>query len=60
MFYTDDWDDFAKALTNKRSIIGKSGIVAIERDNSNTRHNLVKMNRKTKVVSRSERMIKKH
>jgi len=59
LFYTDDWDAFAKVLPKKRHIIGKSGTVGIERDNSNTRHNLARMTRRTKVVSRSERMINK-
>ncbi|APC91391.1 MULTISPECIES: IS1 transposase [Francisella] len=60
MFYTHDWDAFAKVLPNKRHIIGKSDTVAIERDNSDTRHNLARMTTRTKVVSRSERLIKKH
>ena len=59
MFYTDDWDAFANVLPKKRHIIGKSGTLSIERDNSNTRHNLARMTRRTKVVSRSERMINK-
>ena len=58
-FYTDDWSAFAEVLPKKRHIIGKSGTVAIERDNSNTRHNLGRMTRRTKVVSRSERMVNK-
>ena len=59
LFYTDDWDAFAKVLPKKRHIVGKSGTVAIERDNSNTRHNLGRMTRRTKVVSRSVRMLNK-
>jgi insertion element IS1 protein InsB len=57
MFYTDDWDAFAKVLPKERHIIGKTGTVAIERDNSNTRHNLSRFTRKTKVVSKSKIMV---
>ncbi|WP_413417094.1 IS1 family transposase [Francisella tularensis] len=42
-FYTDDWDVFAEVLPKKKYIIDKSGTVAIERDNSNTRHNLARI-----------------
>ena len=56
-FYTDDWDAFAKVLPPERHIIGKSGTVPIERDNSNTRHHLGRMTRRTKVVSKKESMV---
>jgi insertion element IS1 protein InsB len=56
-FYTDDWDAFAKVLPADRHIIGKSGTVAVERDNSNTRHHLGRMTRRTKVVSKKESMV---
>ncbi|MDP2816120.1 MAG: hypothetical protein Q8O19_05515 [Rectinemataceae bacterium] len=35
----------------------KNGTVAIERDNSNTRHHLGRMTRRTKVVSKKEQMV---
>jgi len=57
MFYTDDWDAFAKVLPKERHIIGKTHTVAIERDNSNTRHHLGRMTRRTKVVSKKEEMV---
>jgi insertion element IS1 protein InsB len=56
IFYTDDWDAFAKVLPPDRHIIGKAHTVAIERDNSNTRHHLGRMTRRTKVVSHCEKM----
>ncbi len=56
-FYTDDWDAFAKILPRDRHIIGKSGTVSIERDNSNTRHHLARMTRRTKVVSKKVNMV---
>jgi insertion element IS1 protein InsB len=51
--YTDDWDAFAMVFPTARHVIGKSGTVAIERDNSNTRHHLGRFTRRTKVVSRN-------
>ena len=48
-----------KFYLKKDYIIGKSGTTAIERDNSNIRHNLGRMTRRTKVVSKSERMLNK-
>ena len=56
-FYTDDWDAFAAVLPEDRHTIGKEHTVTIERNNSNTRHRLARMTRKTKVVSHSESMI---
>ena len=56
-FYTDDWDAFAKVLPKERHIIGKRHTLTIERDNSNTRHHLGRMTRRTKVVSKKEEMI---
>ena len=57
IFYTDDWDAFSKILPPDRHIIGKSGTVSIERDNSNTRHHLARMTRRTKVVSKKVTMV---
>ena len=56
-FYTDDWDAFAKVLPMERHVIGKAHTIAIERDNSNTRHHLGRMTRRTKVVSKKEAMV---
>ena len=56
-FYTDDWDAFAAVFPQDRHVIGKVHTVAIERNNSNTRHRLARMTRRTKVVSHSEEMI---
>lgn len=56
-FYTDDWDAFAKHLPPERHVIGKAGTVTIERDNSNTRHHLGRMTRRTKVVSKKPQMV---
>jgi insertion element IS1 protein InsB len=57
IFYTDDWDEFSKILPSERHIIGKRHTVEIERNNSNTRHHLGRFTRKTKIVSKSEKML---
>ncbi|HBG34832.1 MAG TPA: hypothetical protein DER04_07185 [Holosporales bacterium] len=57
IFYTDDWDAFAKVLPSHRHVIGKAHTITIEQDNSNTRHHLGRMTRRTKVVSQKEHMI---
>jgi len=57
MFYTDDWDAFAKVLPPERHIIGKAHTIGIEQDNSNTRHHLGRFTRRTKVVSQLEHMV---
>lgn len=57
VFYTDDWDAFAQVLPPERHVIGKAHTGAIERDNSNTRHHLGRMRRRTKVVSKKEAMV---
>ena len=57
IFYSDKWDAFAKVLPGSRHRIGKTHTAAIERDNSNTRHHLGRMTRRTKVVSKTEGMV---
>ena len=56
-FYTDHWDAFSKVLPKNQHIIGKRHTVSIEQDNSNIRNDLARFTRRTKVVSKSERMI---
>jgi insertion element IS1 protein InsB len=55
--YTDDWDAFAQVLPKERHMIGKAHTHVIERDNSNIRHHLARMTRRTKVVSKSQDMV---
>jgi len=57
MFYTDNWDAFAKVLPADRHKIGKTHTVSIERNNSNTRHHLGRFTRRTKVVSKKDFMV---
>ena len=57
IFYTDDWEAYSKVLPKERHIIGKAHTIAIEQNNSNVRHFLARMTRRTKVVSKSEEMV---
>ena len=54
VFYTDNWDAFAKVMPKPRHVIGKSHTHIIESSNSNTRHHLGRFTRKSKVVSKCE------
>jgi len=56
-FYTDNWDSFAEVLPPERHVIGKAHTIAIEQNNSNTRHHLSRFTRRTKVVSHSPLMV---
>jgi insertion element IS1 protein InsB len=56
-FYTDDWKAYQKVIPKEQLVIGKKYTVAIEQNNSNVRHYLARMTRRTKVVSRSEEMV---
>ena len=57
VFFTDDWDAFAKVLPSERHVVGKEHTTAVEQDNSNTRHHLGRMTRRTKVVSKKVEMV---
>ncbi len=57
LFYTDNWDAFAAVRPKERHIIGKVHTIAIEQNNSNTRHHLGRMTRRTKVVSKQEEKV---
>ena len=56
-FYRDKWEAFAKVLPSNRHVMGKKHTVCIERDNSNVRHHLGCFTRKTKVLSKCEKMV---
>jgi insertion element IS1 protein InsB len=57
IFYSDDWEAFAKILPKERHIVGKAHTHIIESNNSNTRHHLGRFTRKTKVVSKCENAV---
>jgi IS1 family transposase len=54
IFYTDNWDVFAKVLPKSRHIVGKAHTHIVESNNTNTRHFLGRFTRKTKIVSKCE------
>jgi insertion element IS1 protein InsB len=56
-FYTDDWDVYREIIPKEKLTQGKKHTVGIEQNNSNVRHYLGRMTRRTKVVSKSEEMI---
>lgn len=56
-FYTDDWEPYRVILPAERHVIGKSHTVAVEQDNSNTRHYSARMTRRTKVISKKVEMV---
>ena len=56
-FFTDNWGGFSAVLPKRRHKIGKEHTTTIEQNNSDTRHYLGRMTRRTKVVSKSEEML---
>ncbi len=56
-YYTDNWEAFTKVLPKDRHVVGKRHTVTIEQNNSNTRHHLGRMTRKTKIVSKTKQMV---
>ena len=57
IFYTDKWPVFVEVLPPDRHVADKRHTIAIERDNSNTRHHLGRFTRRTKIVSKKVAMV---
>ena len=57
IYYTDDWSVYSKVIPSDQHIVGKQHTFLIESNNSNTRHRIARMTRKTKVVSKSEEAV---
>jgi len=57
MFYTDDWEVYRKVIPPDKLTQGKKFTTTIEQNNSNVRHYLARMTRRTKVVSKSKEML---
>ena len=55
--YTDNWRGFNRVFPKNKHVIGKSETIYIEQNNSDTRHYLARMTRKSKVVSKSTYML---
>jgi IS1 family transposase len=56
-FYTDEWEVYKKIIPEDKLIQTKRHTIKIEQNNSNVRHYLGRMTRKTKIVSKSIEMI---
>gem|GEM_PF-307658 len=57
VFYTDDYEVYEKIIPKNTHKSGKKYTIKIEQNNSNVRHFLGRMTRRTKVVSRSVEMV---
>ncbi|MBK7541939.1 MAG: IS1 family transposase [Candidatus Competibacteraceae bacterium] len=56
-FVTDDWEGFHRNIPEGQLFTGKDLTFPIEQDNSNLRHYLARFRRRTKVVSKSKKMV---
>jgi insertion element IS1 protein InsB len=57
IFVTDDWEGFHRSIPEDQLFTGKDLTFPIEQDNSNIRHYLARFRRRTKVVSKSLKMV---
>ena len=56
-YYTDDCEVYKKIISPEKLTQGKKYTIGIEQNNSNVRHYLGRMTRKTKVVTKSIEML---
>jgi insertion element IS1 protein InsB len=56
-YYTDNWDVYRKVIPAEQLTQSKKHTIGIEQNNSNVRHYLARMTRKTKVVTKSIEML---
>ena len=56
-FYTDNWEVYREVIPAEKLTQGKKYTIGIEQNNSNVRHYLARMTRRTKVVSKSIEML---
>jgi insertion element IS1 protein InsB len=56
-YYTDDWAVYPDVIPPEHHVVGKAGTQLIESDNANTRHRVARFTRRTKVVSKSAKMV---
>jgi insertion element IS1 protein InsB len=57
IYYTDNWSVYNEVIPPGQHVVGKAATQLLESDNANTRHRVARFTRRTKVVSRSEKMI---
>ena len=56
-YYTDDWSVDSEVIPSDQYIVGEQHTCLIESNNSNTRHRITSMTRKTKVVLKSDEAV---
>jgi len=56
-YYTDDYDVYREVIPSEKLTQSKKYTIGIEQNNSNVRHYLGRMTRRTKVVSKSVEMV---
>jgi insertion element IS1 protein InsB len=56
-YYVDDWEVYKKIIPPEKLYVGKRYTIGIEQNNSNIRHYLGRMTRRTKVVTKSVEML---
>jgi insertion element IS1 protein InsB len=56
-YYTDDWEVYKEVIPAEKLTQGKKYTIGIEQNNSNVRHYLGRMTRRTKVVTKSIEML---
>jgi insertion element IS1 protein InsB len=56
-YYTDDWEVYKEVIPAEKLTQGKKYTTGIEQNNSNVRHYLGRMTRRTKVVTKSIEML---
>ncbi|WP_428991597.1 IS1 family transposase [Methylocapsa aurea] len=56
-FVTDDRDGYHRLIPEEQLFTGKDLTALIERDNSNIRHFLARLRRRTKVVSKCKELV---
>ena len=56
-YYSEDWSVSHEVIPPGQHVVGKAGTQLLESDNSDTRNRIARFTRRTKVVSRSEKMI---
>ena len=57
IYYTDDWAVYPDVIPRAQHVVGKAATRLIESDNANTRHRVARFTRRTKVVSKSAKMV---
>jgi insertion element IS1 protein InsB len=56
-YYTDDWSVYRDVIPPAQHVVSKAGTQLLESDNANTRHRVGRFTRRTKVVSKSAKMV---